>query len=80
MPDHGIWQITETGERDVEAWAQRIKQMAERRPDWATDFKAHSNPETEFDDEFHYEFYITEEAVKWGLKIAASSATVSASS
>ena len=70
MPERGTWQIAEAGERDVEEWAQRIKQMTESRPDWAADFKAHSNPDAELDDEFHYEFYITEEAVRWGLKIA----------
>jgi|SRR5579859_3098074 len=69
MPERGIWEITEAGERDVEDWAKRIKQLAEQRPDWARDFEAHTNPDTEFDDGFHYEFYITEEVVRWGLKL-----------
>ena len=68
--ERGIWDITPAGERDVEAWAQRIKQMAERKPEWAADFETHSNPDAEHDDEFHYEFYITEAAVRWGLKIS----------
>ena len=67
MPEHGIWQITEAGEKDVQLWAMRIKEMVECRPNWAEGFKAHSDPESEFDDEFHYEFYITEEAVRWGI-------------
>ena len=70
MPEHGVWQITEHGEREVEVWAQRVKEMTEKRPDWVADFKAHSDPEAEFDDDFHYECYITEEAVRWALKIA----------
>jgi hypothetical protein len=70
MPERGIWQITEAGELDFKLWA-------ERRPDWATDFEVHSNPDTEFDDEFHYEFYITKEAVQWGLKIAGAAAIIS---
>jgi hypothetical protein len=76
MPEYGIWQIAEAGEKDVQLWAMRIKEMVERRPNWAEDFKAHSDPESEFDDEFHYEFYITEEAVRWGIKIASGSASL----
>ncbi|MSU59427.1 MAG: hypothetical protein EXS35_14860 [Pedosphaera sp.] len=66
MPEIGIWQMTEFGERDVEDWAQRIKQMTDSKPDWVADFKVHSDPEAEFEDQFHYEFYITEETVQWG--------------
>lgn len=70
MPEHGIWQITEHGERNVESWAQRVKKFTEDRPDWIADFKAHSDPEAEFDDDFHSEYYITEETVRCALKIA----------
>ena len=68
--EHGIWQITEKGERDVEAWAQRIKKHTESKPDWTHNFQAQADPEAEFADDFHYEFYITEVAVRWGVKIA----------
>ncbi|MGO8932045.1 MAG: winged helix-turn-helix domain-containing protein [Limisphaerales bacterium] len=34
MPQRGIWQITEAGERDVEAWAQRVKKMTDSKADW----------------------------------------------
>jgi hypothetical protein len=44
--------------------------MTESRSDWVADFKAQSDPEAEFDDEFHYEYYITEATVRWSLKIA----------
>lgn len=71
MPEHGIWQLTEHGEREVEAWAQRVKEMSEKQPDWAADLRAHSDPEAEFDDDFHYEYYITEQTVRWALKIAS---------
>lgn len=70
MPRHGVWEITEEGEKDVEAWAQRMKGVVEKRPDWQKDFRA--NAEAELNDEAHYEFYITEETVQWGLKIAAN--------
>jgi len=70
MPERGIWQITEAGLRDVETWAQRIQKMTDSRPDWEADLKANSSPEAEFDEEFHYEYYITEETVRWALKIA----------
>ena len=70
MPEHGIWQITEYGEREVEAWAQRVKKMTESKPNWTADFKAHSNPEVEFDEDFHYEYYITEETVRCAIQIA----------
>lgn len=69
--EHGVWQINEHGEQNVEAWAKRVKEMSEKRPDWVADFKAHSDPKAEFDDDFHYEYYITEETIRWGLKIAA---------
>jgi restriction endonuclease Mrr len=69
MPEHGIWQITEYGETEVREWAKRIKEMTNERPNWVADFKAHSDPTAEFDDEFHYEFYITEETVRWHLKL-----------
>jgi restriction endonuclease Mrr len=72
MPERGIWQITEAGERDIEAWAQRVKKTTESKADWTADFKAHSDLEAEFSEEFHYEYYITEETVKWALKIAAN--------
>jgi hypothetical protein len=49
--------------------------MTEKRPDWVADFKAHSDPEAEFDDDFHYEYYITEETVRWALKIATKTWT-----
>ncbi len=75
MPEWGIWEITELGERDVESWAQRIKQTTDSKPDWVADFKARSNPEAEFEDHFHYEYYITEETVRWGIKIAAGKLT-----
>lgn len=70
MPEHGVWQITEHGEREVETWAQRVKEMTEKRPDWVADFTVHSDPEAEFEDDFYYEYYITEETVRWALKIA----------
>ena len=70
MPRWGIWEITESGMHDVEAWAHRIEKLTKRKPDWAHNFKAQADPEAEFTDEFHYEFYITEEAVRWGVKIA----------
>lgn len=70
MPQWGIWEITESGMHDVEAWAKRIEKLTKSKPDWAYDFKAQANPEAEFEDDFHYEFYITEEAVRWGIKIA----------
>jgi hypothetical protein len=76
MPDRGIWQITQAGERDVEAWARRVKKTTEDKADWTADFKAHSDPEAEFDEYFHYEYYITQETVKWGLKIAADTPTL----
>lgn len=44
--------------------------MTEKRPDWVADFKAHSDPEADYDDDFHYEYYITEETIQWALKIA----------
>ncbi|MDB6023982.1 MAG: hypothetical protein JWM68_205 [Verrucomicrobiales bacterium] len=72
MPEIGIWQITEHGERDVEQWAKRVKEHVESKPKWVNDFKLHSSPEAEFDDEFHYEYYITEETVRWGVKIATT--------
>ena len=37
--------FAEHGEREVETWAQRVKQMSDNRPDWIADFKAHSDPE-----------------------------------
>lgn len=68
--EHDAWRISEHGEREVEAWAQRVKDTTEKWPDWVADFKAHSGPYAEFDDDFHYEYYITEETVRWALKIA----------
>ncbi|MGA2661070.1 MAG: winged helix-turn-helix domain-containing protein [Verrucomicrobiota bacterium] len=70
MPERGIWEITELGERGVQAWAQRVKKTTDGKQNWVSDFKAHSGPEAEFDEEFHYEYYITEETVRWALKIA----------
>lgn len=75
MPERGVWQITEHGEHEVEAWAQRVQKMAEERPDWVADLRSHSDPEAEFDDDFHYEYYITEETIRWALKIAAKTLT-----
>lgn len=75
MPEHGIWQITEYGEREIEAWAQRVKEMTETRPDWVADLKAHLNPDAEFDLDFHCEYYITEDTIRWALKIAAKTLT-----
>jgi len=70
MPEWGIWQITEFGERDVEAWAQRVKKTTDSKSDWIADFKARSSPEAEFEDHFNYEYYITEQTIRWGIKIA----------
>lgn len=70
--EHGIWQMSEKAEREVEAWAERIKQMADSTPDWVADFKAHADPEAEYDDEYHYEYYITEETIRWAIKIASN--------
>ncbi len=42
MPSRGFWQITEAGERNVEAWAQRIKKTADNQPNWVEDFKLHA--------------------------------------
>lgn len=72
MPERGVWQITDSGERDVEAWAHRVKKTTDSKVNWEADFKAHSDPQAEFDEEFHYEYYITEGTVKWALKIAAN--------
>jgi hypothetical protein len=68
--ERGVWELTDAGERDVEAWAQRMRLLSERKPNWADNFESHADPDTEYDDEFHCEFYITETAVRWGLKIA----------
>lgn len=70
MPEIGIWQITEKGERDVEQWAEEISQKADRRPNWASDFKSHTDPTTEIDDELHKDYYITEKVIRWAIKIA----------
>ena len=75
MPEHGVWQITEHGEGEVEAWALRVKEMTDSKPDWVSDFKAHSDPEAEFDDDFHYEYYRTEDTIRWALKIASKTLT-----
>src|SRR5205823_3132080 len=71
MPDNGIWQITDHGERDVEQWAQRVKEAAESKPNWREDFKAHWAPDAEIDDDFHNDYYITEETIQWAIKIAS---------
>jgi hypothetical protein len=73
MPEHGIWQISEAGQRDVEAWAQKIKQQTETMVDWVAEFKAHSEPAPDGDDDIHLEYvkyYFTEDTIRWGLKIA----------
>jgi hypothetical protein len=72
-PAHGIWQITEHGERDVEAWAARVEAFTRTKPDWKADLSAHLQAGAESDDDFHPEYYITEETVNWGLKIVARS-------
>jgi hypothetical protein len=70
MPEHGVWQITEYGEHEVELWAQRAKEMTNARPEWRTDFEAHFKSDAESDCELHWEFYITEKIVEWAIKIA----------
>lgn len=70
MPERGIWQITQAGERDVEVWAQRIKEQTDANPKWSHDFTVHSDPSAEFDDDFHQEYVITEETVRLGRRIA----------
>lgn len=72
MPKRDVWQITAYGERNVESWAQQIKGFTEKKPDWIADFRACSAPEAEFDDDLRCEFYITEETVRWALKIATN--------
>jgi hypothetical protein len=71
MPEIGIWRITEKGERDVEQWAKEIKQKADKRPNWVSDFKSHSDSTAETDEEFHKDYYITENVIRWAIKIAA---------
>ena len=71
MPERGIWQITEHGERDVEAWASRVKEITNSKPDWKADLNAHLAVEADSDDDFHVEYYITEDTVAWALKIDA---------
>jgi hypothetical protein len=68
--ERGIWELTDAGERDVKAWAQRMRLLSESKPNWADNFESHSNSDAEYDVELHREFYITETAVRWGIKIA----------
>jgi hypothetical protein len=39
----------------------RLKKTTDSKLDWVADFKAHSDPNAEFEDHFHYEYYITED-------------------
>lgn len=34
MPQHGQWRLTELGEKEVEAWAQRVKELRPRFRLW----------------------------------------------
>lgn len=70
MPQHGVWQLTKLGEQEVEAWALRVKEVTEKRPDWAKEMKVQSEQENEVSGDFHFEFYITENTVREALKIA----------
>lgn len=71
MPQVGIWQLTDKGEREVEAWADRVKRKIEANPNWRAIINGHTAPAAEFDNDIHVEFYLTETAVGWALKIAS---------
>jgi hypothetical protein len=74
MPQHGVWQITEHGERSVEAWADQVRQFTKTKPDWQARLNAHLQAGAELDAEFHLEYYLTEEAVRAALAIPANRA------
>ena len=72
-PEHGLWQITEIGEEDVRAWAKRVKEYTDKKPEWEKDF-APKNITDEDDLVSSYfrqhDLYLTKEVVKTLRKIA----------
>jgi Mrr N-terminal domain len=63
MPKHGQWRLTELGEKEVEAWALRVKERYDCDPNFGTQFKfdpKHSD----------IEWYVTPQAFEWVRKIA----------
>jgi hypothetical protein len=64
MPEWGIWHLTKLGEADVESWAQRVKDLFEKDPNYAENFSFDPTDDTCF------EFYITPKAFDLAMKIA----------
>jgi hypothetical protein len=64
MPERGLWQITDLGEQDVKAWAERVKQLSDKDPTWLDTYKFDPTDSTCF------EFYVTPATFEWALKIA----------
>ena len=62
-PDWNVWHLTKRGEENVQAWAHRIKELHDKDPNFADNYK--------FDptDELSFEFYITPKAFEFAMKI-----------
>ena len=64
MPEWNSWHLTKRGEEDVEAWAQRVKELHDKDPKFADNYKFDPS------DELCFEFYITPKAFEFAMKIA----------
>jgi hypothetical protein len=62
MPERGIWHLTKKGEEEVEAWAQRVKELAEAQPNFAQRYESGTT------DDLGYEYYVTPKVFEFALK------------